>query len=96
MSAYIVVDVTIHDPQRYKEYVELVPSLIEKHQGRPLVRGGEVEVIEGDWRPQRLVVLEFPSKGHAEAFLQDPDYASVGAIRHAAATSNLIVVEGLT
>jgi len=94
MSAYIIVDIAIHDPQQYKEYVRLAPGFVKKHQGEYIVRGGEVDVVEGNWQPQRLVIVEFPSKGHAHAFLQDPDYQSVAALRHAATTSNLIVVEG--
>ncbi len=94
MSAYIVVDITVHDPRRYQEYVARVPALIDKHEGRYLIRGGDVEVKEGEWRPERLVVLEFPSKANAKAFLEDPEYAPIVAIRHATATSKLILVEG--
>ena len=94
MSVYVIVDITVHDIEGYKEYVKLVPPLIEKHQGKYLVRGGESEVREGTWEPDRLVVLEFPSKSHATAFLDDPRYQSVAAIRHATATTNLVVVEG--
>jgi len=94
MSAYIIVDITVHDEERYKEYVAVAPGFVEKHQGKYVVRGGETDVVEGDWRPGRLVVVEFPSKEHAQAFLQDPEYQSVAAVRHAATTSNLLVVEG--
>ena len=94
MSAYIIVDITVHDTEAYKEYVKLVASFIEKHQGKYLVRGGESEVREGTWEAGRMVVLEFPSKSEATAFLDDPGYQPVAAIRHAAATTNLVVVEG--
>ncbi len=94
MSAYIIADITIHDPERYNEYASLSPKFVEKHQGKYIVRGGEVDVIEGNWQPQRLVVVEFPSKEHAQAFLHDPDYQAAAALRHAATTSNLLVVEG--
>ncbi len=94
MSAYIIADITVHDLEQYKEYAGLAPSFVEKHQGKYMVRGGETDVVEGDWRPQRLVIVEFPSKAHAHAFLQDPDYQSIAALRHAATTSNLLVVEG--
>jgi uncharacterized protein (DUF1330 family) len=94
MSAIIVVDITVHDAEKYAEYVKQVPVLIERHQGKYLVRGGEVEVIEGSWEPQRLVILEFPSASLAQAFLGDPDYQPVAEIRHAAASTNLILVEG--
>ncbi len=94
MSAYIVVDITVHDPEQYKEYVSLAPDFVEKYQGKYMIRGGQTDVVEGNWRPQRLVVVEFPTKEHANAFLQDPDYQSIAALRHAATTSNLLVVEG--
>lgn len=94
MSAYIIVDIAVHDPEQYKEYVSVAPGFVEKHQGKYIVRGGNVTVAEGKWHPQRLVVVEFPSTEHVHAFLQDPDYQSVAAMRHAATTSNLIVVEG--
>jgi uncharacterized protein (DUF1330 family) len=90
----MVVDVTVQDPEKYKEYIELVPRFIEKHQGRYLVRGGETEVVEGTWDPGRVVVLEFPSREKALAFVSDPDYQPVADIRRSAATTNLIVVEG--
>jgi uncharacterized protein (DUF1330 family) len=94
MSAYTIVDIVVHDPERYQEYVSIAPGFVAKHEGRYIVRGGDVAVAEGDWQPERLVVVEFPSLEHAHAFLQDPDYQSVAAIRHAATTSNLIVVDG--
>ena len=95
MSVYLVVDITVHDPERYKEYVSQVPPFIEKHQGTYRVRGGKVEIKEGNWQPQRLVVIEFPTREQATAFLEDPDYQPVAAIRHEVATSNMVLVEGI-
>ena len=94
MSAYLIVDITVHDPERYQDYVRQVPVFINKHQGSYRVRGGEVEIKEGDWHPQRLIVLEFPDREHASAFLEDPGYQAVAAIRHAAATTNAVLVDG--
>lgn len=94
MSAYLIVDITIHDAGCYQDYVRQVPALIEKHQGTYLIRGGEVEIKEGDWRPNRVIVLQFPSRQQANAFLEDPEYQPVAAIRHAAATTKAILVEG--
>lgn len=93
-KAYLIVDITISDPEAFKEYVARVPAIIDKHQGQYLVRGGAAEVKEGDWQPQRLIVLEFPSRANAEAFLQDPAYAPVAALRHQAAHTDLVMVEG--
>jgi len=94
MSAYIIVDIAVHDPERYQDYVSVAPAFIEKHQGKYIVRGGDPKVAEGKWRPERLVVVQFPSVEHANAFLQDPEYQEVAAIRHATTTSNLVVVQG--
>lgn len=94
MSAYLVVDVTVHDPEMFKGYMSQVPPIVKKHGGTYLARGGVVEVQEGDWHPQRLVVVEFPDKQHAQAFLADPEYQPVVAIRHAAATTNMVLIDG--
>ena len=61
MSAYIVVDGEVTDPVRYEAYKKLAQAAIAKHGGRYLVRGGETSVLEGEWQPRRIVVLEFPS-----------------------------------
>lgn len=95
MSAYLIVDVHVRDAAAYAEYVKRTPPLIARHGGRYLVRGGDHETLEGDWRPSRLVVLEFPSAENARAFLNDPDYAPVKAVRHRAAATNLTLVEGV-
>lgn len=94
MSAYIIGDITVNDLERYKKYVEKAPHFVAKHQGKYLVRGGAMEVLEGDWNPKRLVVLEFPSKQHALAFARDPEYQEVAVDRQEASTSRLLVVEG--
>ena len=95
MAAYVIADITVHNPDQFMEYVRLVPAFVEKHGGRYRVRGGEPENQEGNWQPQRLVIIEFPSRVDALAFLNDPDYEPIAAIRHAAASTNLIVVEGV-
>ena len=61
MAAYVIVDIEIRDPVMYEEYRRVAPPSIAVYGGRYIVRGGEVDVLEGDWRPQRLVVLEFPT-----------------------------------
>lgn len=94
MSTYLIADITVHDLKRFREYVEAVPAFIEKHGGAYRARGGKSEAREGSWEPKRLVVLEFPSRENAIAFLEDPLYQPVAAIRHQSATTNLILVDG--
>lgn len=95
MACYLIADITVHDPEAYKEYVRQVPGFIEKHGGRYLARGGKVQTVEGNWLPERLIVLEFPSRAQAEAFINDPGYAPVAAIRHRVADTQLVLAEGI-
>jgi uncharacterized protein (DUF1330 family) len=94
MNAYLILDLSIHDMHAFQEYIEKIPELIEKHSGRYVVQGVEPTVIEGDWKPERVVVIEFPSRNAAEAFLQDPGAHALFQIRHQATTSKLLLVDG--
>jgi uncharacterized protein (DUF1330 family) len=95
MSAYIVVEVEVHDPQRYENYKAMVPSSLKEFGGRFLVRGGKVETLEGDWSPQRFVMVEFPSVEQAKAWWDSAGYAEAKALRQATATTQMIVVAGV-
>ena len=94
MSAFLVVDISVHDPEAYQAYAAAVPQFVAQHGGKYRVRGGNSEAIEGDWQPERVVVVEFPDAAAARAFVEDPDYQPVAAIRHAAATTRMVLVEG--
>ena len=96
MTAYLLVDLVVTDPVGYEEYKAKVPALIHRHGGDYRARGGSAEAIEGDWEPNRFVIIEFPSVASAHAFLDDPDYALIRGIRHRCARSRLIVVEGIS
>lgn len=95
VAAYVVANVTVEDPVRYAEYRRLVTPTIEQFGGRFLARGGAVEVLEGDWRPDRLVILEFPSMERARAWWSSPAYAEARAIRQATSTGTLLLLEGV-
>ncbi|HVI32412.1 DUF1330 domain-containing protein [Phenylobacterium sp.] len=94
MTAYLVLDFSVRDLEGFRPYVAAIPAFIEKHGGRYIVRGAQPMVMEGDWSPERLVVLEFPDRASAEAFLADPDCQDLFRIRHATTTSKLILVDG--
>jgi len=94
MAAYVIGEVEIRDPETYKEYAKLAPATIAQYGGKYLVRGGAVESKEGGWTPSRVVVLEFPSMEQAKAWYHSPEYTPVVAIRHRAATSRMILVDG--
>ena len=95
MPAYIVVQIDVKDPTGYEEYKRLAPSSIEKHGGKYIVRGGEVETLEGDWNPKRFVVLEFESMERAKQWWNSEHYKDAKHLRHKTADSQMIVVEGL-
>ncbi|MEQ1560898.1 MAG: DUF1330 domain-containing protein [Methyloglobulus sp.] len=94
MNAYLILDLTINNFDIFREYIEKIPSFIKKHGGRYIVQGVEPEVMESDWSPDRVIVLEFPSKEKAKEFLGDPAAQSLFSIRHKSTTSKLILAEG--
>ena len=95
MAAYVIANVRVTDPDRYPEYISRVSQTIERHGGRYLARGGKVEVLEGDWEPQRLVILEFESMERLREFYDSAEYAPLKQLRHEAAVTQFVVVEGL-
>ena len=95
MSAYVIVDVEITDPEGYEEYKRLAAPAIAACGGRYLARGGAVEVLEGNWTPGRLVVLEFDSLEAARGWLESPVYRGARALRHRTARTNMVVIEGV-
>ena len=96
MKAYLVLDFTVNDLGRFMTYVTEIPAHIARHSGRYIVRGVEPKTIEGDWRPERMVILEFPERANAEAFLSDPEIQDLFRVRHATTTSKLVLVDGCT
>jgi len=94
MSAYVLVQVDVHDPEGYARYREMVLPSITAYGGRFIVRGGPVETLEGAWRPARLVILEFPDAESARAWWASPEYAGPKALRLATARSEMILVGG--
>ena len=94
MTAYLVLDFSVKDRAGFMPYVRAIPDFIAKHGGRYASKGANPVVMEGDWSPQRLVILEFPSRGHAAAFLGDPDAQDLFARRHRSTTSRLVLVDG--
>jgi uncharacterized protein (DUF1330 family) len=95
MAAYIVVDVEITNPEEYRTYTQQTLATIEKYGGKFIVRGGQTETLEGDWQPGRFVILEFPSVEQARTWYSSPEYMAIIGIRHHAANSRMILVQGV-
>ena len=95
MPAYIIVEIDILDPVGYEEYKSLAGATVEKYGGKYIVRGGKTEALEGDWRPKRIVVLEFESMQRAKDWLNSDEYCKPRKMRHRTARTNMILVEGM-
>ena len=95
MAAYIVAQVKVHDPAAYQRYREAVTPLIDRFGGRFRVRGGELDVLEGDWPLPRLVIIEFQSKDAARLFYESPEYQKILPLRQRASDGNVVLVEGV-
>jgi uncharacterized protein (DUF1330 family) len=94
MPAYLIGDVTVHDPDGYAEYVKENTETVPQYGGRFLVRGGPHEAVEGDWQPGRLVVIEFPSMDELKAWWNSERYQANAEIRRANSTGSIVFVEG--
>jgi len=95
MAAYLIVNIEVHDAAAFEDYKAGVPAFVRKHGGEYLSRGGACQVLEGDWRPSRLVLFRFPDAASVRAFFDDPDYQSLKALRQRAAHTDAVVVEGV-
>ena len=94
MSAYIIVEIDVQDAAGYDEYKKLAGPTVEARGGKYIVRGGKTEVLEGDWQPKRIVVLEFASMNAAKDWLNCEEYREPRKMRHRTAKTNMILVEG--
>jgi len=95
MPAYLIVETDITDPEQYEQYKAASPGAIAAGGGRFVVRGGEIAVLEGDWHPKRLVLVEFPDLEAAKRFYDSPEYQAAKALREGAAQLNMVAVEGI-
>jgi uncharacterized protein (DUF1330 family) len=96
MPAYIIVNVLIHDKEEYKEYVKLTPASIAAYGGKFIVRGGATEILEGNPTIGRVVVLEFPTAERAKEWWNSEEYSAAKAIRQRVASTDMILVEGVS
>jgi uncharacterized protein (DUF1330 family) len=77
------------------EYRRLSLLAVTAFGGRYLVRGGAYDVLEGNWRPERLVVVEFESMEKARAFYDSPEYVAARRARDGCSRFDMLLVEGL-
>jgi uncharacterized protein (DUF1330 family) len=95
MTAYVVVDIAVTDPELYEEVKQRTPPIVKKYGGRYLARGGYTEVLYGDWNPERLVLLTFDSLEQAKAWESSPEYTAVKQLRDRCARVNMVLLSGI-
>jgi uncharacterized protein (DUF1330 family) len=97
MTAYVIVDTKLENPEAYEEYKQKARPIVEKFGGVYCARGGKMEMLESDlWTPSRLVIIEFPSMAQAKTCLGSAEYLAVRPLRHANAKATLVILDGLT
>jgi len=94
MSVYMIVEMRINDPEPYAKYVDQVASIVERHGGRYLARGGQVVPLSGEWDPERIILIEFDSAEQAQRCFSSPEYLALAPLREQSTVSKAILVEG--
>ncbi len=94
-AGYIIVNLTVDDPKTFEEYRVQVPPTLAAYDGEYLVRGGAMEVLEGETSHSRVVVLKFPSVARAKEWHASVEYAGPKALRRSASHGLMLAVEGL-
>jgi uncharacterized protein (DUF1330 family) len=95
MAAYVILDIDVKDPKGYEEYKKAGAPTILAYGGKPLVRGGKSEVLEGDWQPKRVVIIEFENMEQANRWWNSSEYKEAKKLRHKAAETNVVFMEGI-
>ncbi len=95
MSAYLIAEVDVTDPVVFEQYRAGVATTIAAHGGKYLVRGGAFDVLEGTWRPKRVIILQFDSMARMKEWYNSKEYAPLIALRKKSANTNAIAIEGV-
>jgi uncharacterized protein (DUF1330 family) len=94
MPAFILVEIDIHDKAAYEEYKKLAPDTIKMYDGKFVIRGGKSEPLEGNWKPERIVMLQFPTVERAKEWWSSAAYEPAKKIRQSASSTKMLVIEG--
>ena len=95
MPAYLISQIDVHDPAGYEDYRKLVGASLAKYGGKFVARGGRIDVLEGDWRPRRVVICEFESLERARQWYESPGYRPAMDIRRKTSYAKIMVVDGI-
>ena len=93
MSVYMIIDSKVKDEDKYRQYIDQVSSTVKKYGGRYHVRGGEIKSL-ATWKPERIILIEFPTEDHIQRWLASPEYKAIAPLREEGAETQAIVVNG--
>jgi uncharacterized protein (DUF1330 family) len=93
MSVYMIIDSKVKDSQKYRQYLDQVSPIVTKYEGRYHVRGEKIQSL-GTWKPERIIVIEFPTEGHIQRWLSSPEYGAIAPLREEGAETQAILVDG--
>ena len=94
MSVYMIIESKVKDPEKYQRYISQVPKIVTQHGGRYLARGSQITSIIGDWKPERMIILEFPSEASIDEWLSSAEYKAIAPLREAGAEIRAVVIQG--
>ena len=94
-KGYVIAEITVTDPEAYKQYAAGTPAILAKFGGKYLVRGGKALSVEGPPPGGRIVVIEFNSLAAAQAFEESPEYQALAPLRRKASQSRVFLAEGV-
>ncbi|MCK9572627.1 MAG: DUF1330 domain-containing protein [Candidatus Omnitrophica bacterium] len=94
MSVYMVIETKSNDPATYAKYIQKVKPIVERFQGRYLVRGGTITPVFGNWLPERVIIIEFPSQKQVREWLNSVEYKEISALREASVSTKAVLIEG--
>jgi uncharacterized protein (DUF1330 family) len=95
MPAYLIVNIDVHDPDKFEEYKKTASPITAAYGGKYLARGGVSETLEGDWVGRRMVLIEFESMERAREWWSSKEYGRVKGLRHQSSETQMILVEGI-
>lgn len=96
MSAFVIVDIRVKNPDEYRRYIERITPSVSRYGGRYLVRGGSPQTLDGDWASERIVIMEYPSRAQAQAWLEDPALKPIHDMRRANSHyCNMLLCDGV-
>jgi len=95
MSVYMIIESKVKDKEKYRQYIEQVSPIVTLFGGCYHVRGENIRAF-GSWKPERIIVIEFPSESHVQDWLASPEYKAIAPLREAGADTQAVLVDGYT